>query len=112
MLMLQNDIEPWLTAVVFGVISIIGGLLALTLPETNKRPLPQTIEDVDNWYKPVGLPQPANTPRKDDSMNGSALSVNEHSVISDQTDTTTTTTSPCRSLEHIDDEAMLNSIHL
>ncbi len=34
---------------VFGVLSIIGGFLALPLPETRQKPLPETIEDVENY---------------------------------------------------------------
>jgi len=48
---------------VFGIVSISGGLLALILPETNKRPLPQTIEDIEAWYKPVAQPDNPN-PKK------------------------------------------------
>ncbi|KAK3099008.1 hypothetical protein FSP39_025214, partial [Pinctada imbricata] len=35
-----------LPLVVFGVLTIVGGFLALLLPETHRRPLPETIEDV------------------------------------------------------------------
>ena len=31
--------------------SIFGGLLTLLLPETNRRPLPQTVEDIESWYR-------------------------------------------------------------
>ena len=31
--------------------SIIGGLLTFLLPETNRRPLPQTVEDIESWYR-------------------------------------------------------------
>ena len=51
LLIAQNDIQPWLTAIVFGTVSIFGGLLTLLLPETNRRPLPQTVEDIESWYR-------------------------------------------------------------
>lgn len=35
-----------LPLLVFGVLAVVAGLLALMLPETNGRPLPQTIDDV------------------------------------------------------------------
>ncbi len=38
-----------LPLMVFGILSIVGGLLALPLPETRQRPLPETIEDVENY---------------------------------------------------------------
>ena len=31
--------------------SIFGGLLTLLLPETNRRPLHQTVEDIESWYQ-------------------------------------------------------------
>ncbi|ESO11480.1 hypothetical protein HELRODRAFT_71547, partial [Helobdella robusta] len=40
-----------LSGSLFGVLSIAGGLLVLFLPETLNRPLPQTIEDIESWYK-------------------------------------------------------------
>ena len=33
----------------FGAISIVGGCLALPLPETRHRPLPDTVEDVEHY---------------------------------------------------------------
>jgi hypothetical protein len=42
---------PWLPGPLFGTLSIVGGLVTLFLPETLNRPLPQTIEDIENWAK-------------------------------------------------------------
>jgi len=47
----QSRILPWLPGVLFGGLSIGGSLLILFLPETLNRPLPQTIEDIENWSK-------------------------------------------------------------
>lgn len=44
---------PWLPGILFGVLSVIVGLLTLLLPETMNRPLPQTIEDIENWSQPA-----------------------------------------------------------
>jgi len=38
-----------LPLVIFGVLSIVGGFLALPLPETRHRPLPKTIDDVEHY---------------------------------------------------------------
>ena len=38
-----------LPLLVFGIISVIAGFFALPLPETRQRPLPETIEDVENY---------------------------------------------------------------
>ena len=38
-----------LPLLVFGVLSIVGGFLALPLPETRHRPLPETIDDVEHY---------------------------------------------------------------
>jgi len=40
-----------LPGILFGGLAIGGSLLILLLPETLNRPLPQTIEDVENWSK-------------------------------------------------------------
>ena len=49
--------------VLFGVLTIIGGILAIFLPETHKQALPETIEDVETRrstpgrsYKPPVTP--------------------------------------------------------
>ncbi|XP_041364028.1 organic cation transporter protein-like [Gigantopelta aegis] len=39
--------------VIFAVGTVIGGILVLILPETHKRPLPQTISDVVSWKKDI-----------------------------------------------------------
>jgi len=44
-------IVPWLPGVLFGGLSIGVGLLVFLLPETLNKPLPQTIEDIENWSK-------------------------------------------------------------
>jgi len=38
-----------LPLVIFGVLSIVGGFLALPLPETRHRPLPKTIDDLEHY---------------------------------------------------------------
>jgi len=44
-----------LPGLLFGALSIGSGLLTFFLPETLNRPLPQTIEDIENWSKkPAG----------------------------------------------------------
>jgi len=42
---------PWLPGLLFGGLSTVAGLLTLLLPETLNRPLPQTIDDIEQWYK-------------------------------------------------------------
>jgi len=50
-LLKQGRMIPWLPGILFGGLSIGGSLLILFLPETLNRPLPQTIEDIENWSK-------------------------------------------------------------
>jgi len=45
-------VVPWLPGILFGGLSVAVGLLTLALPETLNKPLPQTIEDIENWSKP------------------------------------------------------------
>ncbi|GFS02943.1 solute carrier family 22 member [Elysia marginata] len=40
---------PEMPLILFGMVSIIGGVMATALPETHKRPLPQTVEEVESW---------------------------------------------------------------
>ena len=49
----QGKQVPWLPGLVFTVVSISTGIMALFLPETLGRPLPQTIEEIENWTRTV-----------------------------------------------------------
>jgi len=65
----------WLPGLVFGILSMAAGLLTLLLPETLGRPLPQTIDDIEQWYSDkksddVGKQQEM-TPMKQDEPNTS-----------------------------------------
>ncbi|XP_005089749.1 solute carrier family 22 member 5 [Aplysia californica] len=41
--------HPEFPMILFGIVSVIGGLMTLFMPETHRRPLPQTIEEVESW---------------------------------------------------------------
>ena len=46
---LDSPLAKQLPLLVFGILSVIGGLLALPLPETRDKPLAETIEDIENY---------------------------------------------------------------
>ncbi|GLD57949.1 solute carrier family 22 member 13-like isoform X1 [Lates japonicus] len=46
--MLYNH-SPVTPLIIFGTSPLVGAVLALALPETADRPLPDTVEDVENW---------------------------------------------------------------
>lgn len=46
--MLHNH-SPATPLVIFGTFPLLGAILALALPETANRPLPDTVEDAENW---------------------------------------------------------------
>ncbi|XP_020765342.2 organic anion transporter 3 [Odocoileus virginianus] len=46
---ITGELKPFIPNVIFGSIALLGGSAALFLPETLNRPLPETIEDVENW---------------------------------------------------------------
>ncbi|XP_075867317.1 solute carrier family 22 member 13 isoform X2 [Nelusetta ayraudi] len=48
--MLHNH-NPTIPLVIFGTCPLLGAVLALALPETADRPLPDTVEDAENWDK-------------------------------------------------------------
>ena len=41
----------WIPSAVFIVVTFITGLMALLLPETLNRPLPETIEEIESWTR-------------------------------------------------------------
>lgn len=46
---------PTVPSLVFAVLSFLAALLVLILPETHKRPLPNTIEEVESWTRTVAV---------------------------------------------------------
>ncbi|CAL8297776.1 unnamed protein product [Lota lota] len=46
--MLQTQ-SPSMPLVIFGTVPLLGAVLAMALPETAGRPLPDTVEDAENW---------------------------------------------------------------
>lgn len=46
--MLHNH-SPATPLAIFGISPLLGAVLALALPETANRPLPDTVEDAENW---------------------------------------------------------------
>ena len=73
---------PWLPGILFGGLAIGGSLLILFLPETLNRPLPQTIEDIENWSKKA-KDKPADANQNDmtavpdnDAVDGNATPIN------------------------------------
>jgi len=49
LLLLFDSFDPTIPAIIFAVISIISGFLTLFLPETVNQPMPQSIEDGENF---------------------------------------------------------------
>ncbi|KAK8751217.1 hypothetical protein OTU49_013512, partial [Cherax quadricarinatus] len=47
----QEEYAWWAVSVTFGCAGILGSLMVPFLPETNKRPLPETLQDVENRHK-------------------------------------------------------------
>ncbi|XP_028173894.1 organic cation transporter protein [Ostrinia furnacalis] len=46
---LLDSFNPKIPAVTFGLVALISGFLCLLLPETNNQPMPQTLEDGENF---------------------------------------------------------------
>ncbi|CAI5690159.1 unnamed protein product [Oreochromis niloticus] len=67
--MLHNH-SPATPLAIFGISPLLGAVLALALPETADRPLPDTVEDAENWD--VRTPPTEENPEicEDDSQSG------------------------------------------
>ncbi|XP_078315076.1 organic cation transporter protein-like [Crassostrea virginica] len=49
-----SGLVTYIPLVLFGVIMVVGGILAIFLPETHKKPLPETIDDVERTINNAG----------------------------------------------------------
>jgi hypothetical protein len=52
----QDKTHGWIPSVVFTIVAMVTGGMALLLPETLNRPLPQTIEEIESWTR-SGVPR-------------------------------------------------------
>ena len=66
--MSQGKVAAWIPGVVFAAVAIVTGLLALLLPETLNRPLPETIKEVEYWTR--SLSPPSATPHRPPAADG------------------------------------------
>ncbi|XP_074646335.1 organic cation transporter protein-like isoform X2 [Tubulanus polymorphus] len=62
-------VVPWAPGVIFGVMSLFVGILALLLPETRGRSLPHTVEDMKQWHLPSLTCGSSNRRKKIKSVN-------------------------------------------
>ncbi|XP_052029215.1 organic anion transporter 3 isoform X2 [Apodemus sylvaticus] len=48
---ITGELQPFIPNVIFGTMALLGGSAAFFLLETLNQPLPETIEDIQNWHK-------------------------------------------------------------
>ena len=53
---MQDKTHGWIPTLVFTIVAIVTGVMALLLPETLNRPLPETIEEIESWTR-SGVPR-------------------------------------------------------
>uniref|UniRef100_G3UH77 Solute carrier family 22 member 8 n=2 Tax=Loxodonta africana TaxID=9785 RepID=G3UH77_LOXAF len=51
------EVQPFIPNVIYGGMALLGGSAALLLPETLNRHLPETLEDMDNWFQQAKEPE-------------------------------------------------------
>ncbi|XP_074649709.1 organic cation transporter protein-like [Tubulanus polymorphus] len=68
---------PWAPGVIFGIMSLLVGMLALLLPETRGRPLPHTVEDMKEWQLPNLTCGSSNRRKNNESVNVNSNEENE-----------------------------------
>ena len=49
---LGGEVDPGLPFLVFGGLILLAGFVFLLLPDTKDKPMPQTVGDVENEFKP------------------------------------------------------------
>ncbi|XP_038580387.1 solute carrier family 22 member 13 isoform X2 [Micropterus salmoides] len=75
--MLDNQ-SPTTPLVIFGTCPLVGAVLALALPETADRPLPDTVEEAENWD--MRLPPNKENPEMSEDISQSASSTEEQEL--------------------------------
>ena len=58
----QGKVASWIPDTVFAALAVVTGILALLLPETLNRPLPETIREVESWTRSLKPPSTTTTP--------------------------------------------------
>lgn len=63
----------WAPSVTFSIAGILGSLLLPFLPETKDRPMPETLQDIEDryWYEYKGLPRDSEMPKNAKTVNDS-----------------------------------------
>ncbi|XP_070504523.1 organic cation transporter protein [Chironomus tepperi] len=51
LIILFDSLNPKIPAIIFGAVSVVSGLWVLLLPETNGQPMPESLEDGENFGK-------------------------------------------------------------
>lgn len=51
LIILFDSLNPKIPAIIFGAVSVLSGLWVVMLPETNGQPMPESLEDGENFGK-------------------------------------------------------------